>query len=219
MITYKLHLIRTGRTFADSQKRYVGQTDLPLCGQGREALHLLREEYRYPLAEMVYTSPLRRCRETAGILYPDTYTELLEGLKDMNLGEFEGKSFDDLKGNAVFTSWLQDSRSNTPPGGEEAAAFTHRLILCIGGMFRTMMAKGIASAAVVTHGGVIMTLLANLGLPRAPLHQWAVAGGTGYTVLMTPEMWMRDGCFEVYRQIPELPTEDDMGMYGMDDFE
>jgi len=214
MITYKLHFIRTGRTSTDPRKRYVGQTDLPLCDKGRRSLQALREEYRYPPVEMLYTSPLIRCRETADILYPDTYCVALDGLKDMNLGEFEGKTFDELKGDGAFSAWLGDSFANTPAGGEETEAFTRRIVGAVDQIFRNMMDEGVTSAAVVTHGGVIMTLLAAVGLPKLPLHQWAVSNGTGYTMLMTPEMWLRDGSGEVFNFIPEPPMEDGMDMYS-----
>ena len=209
MKTYKIHLIRTGSTATGSRKRYVGQSDIPLCDNGREALQELREAFAYPPVEAVFSSPLSRCVETAGILYPGTQALPLEGLKDMDLGEFEGKTFDDLQGDEAFSAWLQNSFENPPPGGEDAAAFTRRTVIALGEMLRHMMNEGIGSAAAVTHGGVIMTLLAAVGLPRLPLHQWSVANGTGYTLLLSAQMWMRDGAAEVSGIVPGQPARDE----------
>ncbi|MDL2234164.1 histidine phosphatase family protein [Ruminococcaceae bacterium OttesenSCG-928-L11] len=215
MITYKIHLIRTGKTSDGPWKRYVGQSDLPLCDKGREGLEELKKEFQYPKVEMVYTSPLSRCVETADILFPDLYTVKVDGLMDMNLGEFEGKTFDELRDNDAFSQWLKNSFQNTPPGGEETEAFTKRIIHALSTIFINMMEEKVTNVAVVTHGGVIMTLLAGIGLPKLPLHQWAVANGSGYTLLMTPQMWMRDHAAEVFGHLPEPRTEDDMDVYGL----
>lgn len=215
MITYKLHLIRTGRTSANPWKRYVGQSDLPLCDKGREALEQLREEFTYPSVDMVFTSPLVRCKETARILYPGVETLEVEDLKDMNLGEFEGKTFDELRGEEAFARWLADSFANTPPGGEKTEEFTKRVVAALDTVFRRMIDEKTTSAAVVTHGGVIMALLAAIGIPKLPLHQWSVDNGCGYTLLMTTQMWMRDRAGEVFSFIPDQSIEDDMNMYGL----
>lgn len=215
MITYKIHLIRTGKTSTQPGKRYVGQSDVPLCPKGAEMLQEMTNEYTYPPAEMVFVSPLSRCVQTAEILYPDTYTEKLDGLMDMNLGEFEGKSFEELREDEAFSRWIKDSFQHTPPGGEDVTAFTQRITDAIREIFIRMMEEKLTNVTVVTHGGVIMTLLAAIGLPKMPLHQWAVENGTGYTLLFTPQMWMRDGAAEVFCHQPEPTMQDDMGVYGL----
>lgn len=213
MITYKMHLIRTGKTSSKPGKRYVGQLDLPLCDEGAEALAGMSRDFIYPPAEIVFTSPLLRCVQTAGILYPDTQTVKIDGLMDMNLGEFEGGSFEELCVDETFSLWIKNSLENTPPGGEAIPDFTARIIDAIGEIFNKMMEEKITNAAVVTHGGVIMTLLAAIGLPKIPLHQWAAENGTGYTLLFTPQMWMRDGSAEVFCRQPGTAMQDDMSDY------
>lgn len=209
MITYKLHIIRTGRTSTGEWKRYVGQSNPPLCVEGRAELEALRRSHWYPKVEMVYTSPLSRCVETAEILYPNTFTVEAEGLMDMNLGDFEGKTLDELRDDEAFTAWLKDSSANPPPGGEDAYDFTSRIVSALSGIFSSMTEEKISNVALITHGGVIMTLLASIGLPKQPLHQWATDNGKGYTLLMTPQMWMRDRAVEVYsyQPVPKAPNE------------
>ncbi len=215
MITYKIHLIRTGSTSANPWKRYVGQSDIPLCDKGREALEQLRQEFTYPPVQAVYASPLGRCIETADILYPDHQPIVVEGLKDMNLGTFEGKTFDELRGEEAFSRWLADSFKNTAPGGEKTEDFTARVVTALDGVVRQMMERKTQSAAIITHGGVVMSLMAAIALPRLPLHQWAANNGCGYTLLTSAQMWMRDRCAEVFSFIPDQSIEDDMGMYGL----
>ena len=62
------------------------------------------------------------------------------------------------------------------------------------------------SVAAVTHGGIIAGLLASMGLPQREAVRWSVGPGEGYTLLLTPQMWMRDQKFEVYGRLP-LPRE------------
>jgi alpha-ribazole phosphatase len=218
LITYKIHLIRTGKTSDSPMKPYVGQTDVPLCDAGRAELETLRDSSRYPRVEMVYTSPLSRCRETAEILYPDLYTVTVDGFADMNLGAFEGRTLDELKDDGDFARWLENSVENAPPGGEDPTAFTRRIILALQGIFRNMMDERMTSVAVITHGGVIMTLLAAIGLPKHPMHEWITDNGCGYTLLMTPQMWMRDRAVEIYARIPEAATDEDEDWETYGDF-
>lgn len=218
MITYKMHFIRTGRTSAEAVRPYTGQMDVPLCPEGVEGLELLRRECAYPPVQMVFTSPLQRCLQTAGLLYPDTYTEAVDGLRDMHLGRFQGKTVEELKDDEAFTAWLRNSQENPPPGGEDLGEFTGRIVAATREVFQRMMDEKLTSAAVVTHGGVIMSLLAGIGLPKRLLHEWAVPNGAGYTVLFTPQMWMRDGCAEVYALLPGPPESGGAGD-GTDDWQ
>lgn len=206
--TYKIHLIRTGKT-AGRSGRYVGQLDAPLCGEGEEALRQMAGELVYPPVEKVFASPLSRCVRTAEILYPGAGIIKLDGLMDMNLGEFEGRTFEELRGDADFARWLENSAENAPPGGEDVLTFTRRIVEAVGDVFSMMMDGKITEAAVVTHGGVIMTLLAAIGFPRMPLNEWATGNGEGYTLFLTPQMWMRDGMAEVFCRQPGKPLEDE----------
>lgn len=57
----KIYLIRHGKTKGNLEERYIGRTDEPLCEAGRENL----KKYQYPQVEMVFTSPMKRCMQTA----------------------------------------------------------------------------------------------------------------------------------------------------------
>lgn len=82
-----------------------------------------------------------------------------------------------------------------------------RLMKALSEIFAHMMQNRITSAAVVTHGGVIMTLLTAFGYPKRELGSWSVENGKGYTILMSPQMWMRDNSFEIYDTLPSMLEE------------
>ena len=70
MKTLKIHLIRHGETAANSLGQYVGTTDIALTMESADELEKLQKEGTYPYAQQVYSSPLRRCTQTAILIYP-----------------------------------------------------------------------------------------------------------------------------------------------------
>ncbi len=208
MKSYKLHLIRHGMTDGNLQGRYIGVTDVPVCPEGLQQLDELSQSMDYPYVERVYTSPLTRCLTTAARLFPGTDLVMMPKLRECDFGAFEGKTPQELQDDGTYQAWIQDSLHNAPPDGESGLDFLQRLVQALSDIFEDMMANGFYEAAAVTHGGVIMSLLSSMGLPRYPYNQWMCDYGRGYTILLTPQMWMRDRAFEIYDIVP-LPLEEE----------
>ena len=82
MRNYKLHLIRHGITQGNLEGRYIGRTDLDLTPEAAQQLIEYREEGYYPPVELVYSSPLKRCLETARCIYPDQKPVVVEEMRD-----------------------------------------------------------------------------------------------------------------------------------------
>ena len=53
-----------------------------------------------------------------------------------------------------------------------------------------------------------MTLLSVYGLPHAKPYDWRMDNGFGYSLRITPSLWMRDKVAEVYARIPEEKQND-----------
>lgn len=64
------------------------------------------------------------------------------------------------------------------------------------------MRSGTTSAVVVAHGGTLMSILSAYGLPRASFYDWMTENGCGYSMRITPGLWMRSMVAEVYDTIP-----------------
>lgn len=77
----RLYLIRHGQTPGNKLQRYIGTTDEPLSTEGKEFL----EKLTYPMPEALYVSPLCRCVETAGILFPGKSFHIIEELSECDL--------------------------------------------------------------------------------------------------------------------------------------
>lgn len=122
----KLLFIRHGMTDANREHRYLGRTEEPLSQEGRHALLEARGKGAYPETDMLFSSPMKRCLETAQILYPDRQAILVPEWKEMDFGAFEGKNYQELQGDARYQAWI-DSNGTLPfPDGESREGFIER---------------------------------------------------------------------------------------------
>ena len=209
MKSYKIHLIRNALTQENLNGCYLGHTDSPLCKQGIDQLEELIERYTFPLAQVVFSSPLKRCTQTAQIIYPDKQVVTMNELIEYDFGEFEGKTAEELENHPVFPDWLAGKKGVDPPFGESNEVFARRICGGFEKIADGLLKSGVDSAAIVTHGGVIMQLLSRYALPEAPAHEWLTPSGCGYTLRITPSLWMSGRKLEAVCEIPEPERDDD----------
>ena len=209
MKTYRIHLIRHGACEETRKGVYIGTKDVPLSGEGRRELKALDRKCKYPGAPVLFTSPLKRCLETCEIIYPAMKPIVIEDLRECSFGEWEGRTADSLSTNEEFKKWLAGDTSVKPPKGESGAEFTKRICKVFMDMVDGLIKTGTTDAVVVTHGGVIMTLLSVYGLPQAKPFEWAMDDGCGYSLRVMPALWMRDHVAEVYARLPVENDNDD----------
>lgn len=202
MKSYIIHFIRHGAIDETLSGKYIGTTDVPLSDKGKMDLKKLDYEYRYPGTQVVFTSPLKRCTETCRILYPEQNPLSIANLSECNFGEWEGKTAEELKSDPDFEKWLAGDNSVKPPRGESNEDFTRRICRMFESVVEGLMKTGTTESVIVTHGGVIMTLLAVYGLPQAKPFEWTMDNGFGYSLRVTPMLWQRDKVCEVFQTIP-----------------
>ena len=121
--------IRHSMTAGNLERRYIGcRTDEPLCEAGISLAQQKTAEIRqtFPMPEVVLTSPMRRCVQTAEILFPDTPREIVYGLQECDFGDFEGKNYAELSGDPAYQAWIDSGGTLAFPGGESRAAFLQR---------------------------------------------------------------------------------------------
>ena len=187
-----VQLIRHARTPGNEQKRYVGRTDEPLSEGGRAELLEWAGAAAYRPAQLVFTSPLRRCVETAALIFPEAAPMTVAQLAECDFGKFEGKTYDELKDDADYRRWL-DAEGRAPiPGGEAPSAF--RLRSCEG-FARAMDAafeSGCAGAAFVVHGGSIMAILERFA-PGGGFYRWQAGNCAGFRFEALEVVWRASG--------------------------
>lgn len=207
MKSYNIHFIRHGEISETQNGAYIGVTDVSLSQKGREELVEFDKKYRYPYAQVLFSSPLKRCIETCEIIYPNNEPIVVDELSEINFGLWEGKTAEELKNDETFNKWLSGDSSVKPPQGESSADFTRRVCLMFQKIVDGLISTGHTEAVVVTHGGVIMTLMAVYGLPQAKPFEWACDSGCGYSIRVTPMLWQRDKVSEVYRTLPVVDED------------
>ena len=131
----------------------------------------LRDEL--PPGLPVWSSPLRRCRELATLLHPTP--RLDDRLAEMNFGDWEGRPWDSIP-RAEIDAWAADVAGYVPPGGESPLLLQQRALAFVANL-------AVPEAVIVTHAGVIRTLLAHWqGLPRDEWTRLEFAYGSRTTV-------------------------------------
>ena len=201
MKTYKIHIIRHGITEANQDGRYIGRTDLPLSPEGLSALLALKDQYQYPGGVRFFTSPLTRCKQTLEVLYPNCQPEVVDGLRECDFGDWEGKSIRDLKNDESFLQWME-GKTKEIPNGEDTEGFRTRVCAAFESIVSDLLHSGDTEAVICTHGGVITLLMQLYSLPRLDPKDCLAAAGQGFTLRVTPSIWMNEPLAEALCMIP-----------------
>ncbi len=203
MKTLKVNLIRHGLTDANLNGTYTGRADIPVNSAGIKELKYIKKNFRFDEVDAVVTSPLTRCKQTAAILYPGKEILPYDGLIEYDFGEFEGKTAKELESDKRYAEWLGSAGEAKAPFGESndefAARVTGAFKMLVDGLLKTDMRE----VSVITHGGVIMTLLSFFGIPQKPMHEWICNPGKGYTLRIDSTLWAMEPKAEVLSVFPK----------------
>ncbi|KYG92255.1 histidine phosphatase family protein [Metasolibacillus sp. FSL H7-0170] len=142
-----IHLIRHGKTQANTERKYIGHTDEPILPL--QPVHIAVQP------TIVYGSDLKRCQQTAACYFPQVPYEASADLRELDFGQFEMKTYEQLKDDPHYRKWLANPAQVTPPSGESFQAFKERV-----GHAVQQIITGPGQYTFVVHGGVIRLLLA-----------------------------------------------------------
>ena len=182
-------LIRHGKTPGNRQRRYVGRTDE---GLSEEGIFQLRQR-TYPPCDFLVSSPMRRCLETAEVLYGGQQVHICPGLEEMDFGEFEYKNYEELKDSPAYQRWIDGGGREAMPGGESREVFSRRCVTAFAKMVDDLLTRqGIRRAAAVVHGGTIMAVMEAFGSPRREYFQWQLANGQALALRLEEAVWRRE---------------------------
>ena len=183
----KLTLLRHAQTEGSLRNLYYGAADIPALPESLSELH--RRAGDYPTAQRYYTSGMLRTEQTLAAIYGNVPHTRLPGLREMDFGDFEMKSYAELKDDPAFQAWCEDAEHNACPNGESAPQVLARNLAAI----QPVLDAG-EDAVCVIHGGVTAGLLMHwFGGIR---YDYPVAPGTGYQVTF------EDGKPVSYRAVP-----------------
>jgi broad specificity phosphatase PhoE len=176
----KVYLLRHGAIQnPEGGKRYIGWQDHALSDQGLRQARAWADYFSDKALGAVYCSDLIRCLETARAIVAGCSLEprALPELREVSLGEWEGRRFDDIRtadpqGFHMRGLQIADHR---PPGGESFGDLQRR----VWPVFTKLAAGSSPPILVVTHAGVIRVLLCRLlGLPLDNLFRIGLTYGS-----------------------------------------
>lgn len=155
-----LLLIRHGLTDHNSDRRFQGQTDVPLNAEGRRQAMMLAARLQGSEAAALYSSDLARAMETARVIGAvlGRTPVALAGLREIDVGAAVGLTRDELQ--ERYPELFGESWAQAPfPDGESYEQLADRLEEAL----RELVAgHPNQRVVVVTHGGAIRAALARL---------------------------------------------------------
>ncbi|MBR5637759.1 MAG: histidine phosphatase family protein [Pseudobutyrivibrio sp.] len=170
----KITLIRHGMTPGNLNKCYIGITDEELSDEGISQI----KSRSYPKADIVFSSPLLRCIQTAKLIYPTHEPFIIEELKETDFGCFEGKNYKELSGVLEYQKWIDSGGELAFPGGESKQEAIDRSLIGFNKLIEK--SKDYSNISVIAHGGTIMAILQSIF--GGDYYSYHVENGEGYTI-------------------------------------
>ena len=196
----EVRLIRHFATEGNLEKRYIGVTDEEIKTECIQEQALKKEENgQYGKGngrekwepELVIVSPLKRCRQTAEILFPGTEQIVCEKMRECDFGLFEGKNYLELTGDPAYQSWIDSGGTESFPGGEDPMDFRRRCICGFEEMMEKMIEEKRQKVGVVVHGGTIMSVMEAFDPGKQEFYHWQVKNGNGFRFQIREEEWQQ----------------------------
>lgn len=181
MSNIDIFLIRHGKTIANEKRLYCGKTDLKLSDNGIQELINLNKNINYPDCDLYFTSGAKRANETFKILYKNREYSELKGFFEYDFGDFEMKSYEDLKEDKSYINWIMDETGDVScPNGESKNKYKKRIKDEFVRFVNNLRNKEIKSVLVVSHGGTIGTILEEFYDNSKNFYSWQPSFGEGY---------------------------------------
>ncbi|MEH7111214.1 histidine phosphatase family protein [Neobacillus niacini] len=193
-------LFRHGLTEENKRRAYLGWNDSPLCPESMR----IRTKNRY---DHYFSSDLHRCITTVKHLFPNKGVTIFKELREMNFGEWEGKTYDDLKEDKLYQNWLSDPFLSCPPEGETFQTFAKRVETGWKFISHHIISNNYKSGGIVTHGGVMRYLLSHFAPEQRDFWSWQTPHNKGYELTFDREALRRgERCISLL-EVPLMAKE------------
>lgn len=203
MVT-KIILVRHCQSEGNAQNRFQGRVDAPASPDGRKQAELVGLRFRNETLQAIYSSPLSRAVTTAQAIaqYHPLELTLLDALAEIDVGELENMPLDQVASQypALAYQWSKTPDLCVFPGGESLAQVYSR----VSGVLEQLRERHEGETVVlVTHGGVIRTLLAYVRGSIEKLREATVSANTSVTVVEHDEKGYRIALLNDITHLPK----------------
>jgi broad specificity phosphatase PhoE len=170
----RIILVRHGETEGRSSIRFHGRTDVSLSCEGQEQMRAAARSLPISRFELVVASPLSRAWAAAAILAPGSPVRLEADFREIDFGRWEGLTSQEIEtlDPMLARNWLEAVEGFEFPEGEPRQEFRSRVL---SGLDRLLVSE-VCSALVVTHKGVIRTIVEQLCGEKIEATQPALGG-------------------------------------------
>jgi alpha-ribazole phosphatase len=164
----KIIIIRHGAIDNQYRGLYIGATDVPLSEKGLKESAAIGKYIADINCDHIFASPMLRVRQTfETALSPEKIktVKYKENLREINFGDWEGKTFDEIKKEYPdeTNDWTKPANGFGFPNGSNLNDFHNGIDL----FKKSMLDSSGSSIMAFTHGGVILALICNvLGLEK-----------------------------------------------------
>ena len=170
----KIILIRHGKTEGNFNRRYIGRTDEPLFDLGKKEIIKCIEQNKYPKSDLVVVSPMKRCIETANIIYPNQEQIIIDDLRECDFGNFENKNYQELCNDKDYQDWINSNGEMTFPNGESIEEFKKRCCKSFVKLMKEVVKLEIQTIALIVHGGTVMSIMSSLCNTKKSYYDWMI---------------------------------------------
>jgi alpha-ribazole phosphatase len=182
-------LVRHGRTAGNLARLYNGRTDEPLCEEGVVHANASGAD---PGVLKLYVSPLKRARETARIKFPNAAQIIRGGLREMDFGDFEGRSGDEMQDDPAYKKWVESFCTLRCPNGDKIDEYAEGVCAAFDEIVRECIEQGDTRLVIVAHGGTLMSILSRYARPERQYYEWYVDNCCGYRCALDAAKWDSD---------------------------
>ena len=163
-----IYLVRHGATECSKEDYFSGVTDIPLIPEGLQQASLLSERFRAAKVQLdlIITSPLQRCQQTAAILSSGiTPKKICHRLRELDYGAWEGMQRNEILTQypQEYKKWSQNPYQTATPQGESGRQLLKRIIPELNSIIIENPSKSIAVVAHKTVNRLILCWV--LGIP------------------------------------------------------
>jgi 2,3-bisphosphoglycerate-dependent phosphoglycerate mutase len=173
----ELYLIRHGKSTWNQTGRIQGQTDVPLSNEGVQQAQALAKRLKSWKFDRVYSSDLQRAKQTAEFVYPKREIMFDARLREIHLGEFEGRTWNEMTDEErdIFSVQFAGPYDQRVPGGESNDDLRHRALAWLAELPKE------GRVIAFTHGGFIVSMLQSVvGRPKP--RYWKKMEGWGFWI-------------------------------------
>ncbi len=203
----QVYLVRHGKCAGNYQRRYIGRTDQPLAVDGARVVRQFAEAGYYPPVEIVYSSPLLRCQQTAALAYRDVPCRIVPELRECDFGRFEGKTYQQMEDDVDYRTWVENGCRGPIPEGEDHESFAARCRLGFERVMAECWEEQRRRVALVIHGGSIMAILEVFWGQPGSFHHWHTNNGEGWVLHMDEALWRQRQRIAAATVLPAIKKE------------